>query len=101
MARARVGSTSDVPVGQGRVVDVGGKAIALFNVGGTYYATDNECPHRGGPLGEGDLNGPVVICPWHGWRWDVTNGANSNNPAITVACFPVIVDRGEIFVELP
>jgi nitrite reductase/ring-hydroxylating ferredoxin subunit len=101
MARVRVGSASDIPAGEGHVVDAAGKTIALFNVDGTYYATDNDCPHRGGPLGEGDLGGTIVTCPWHGWRWDVTNGANTNNPAITVACFPVTVEQGEVFVDLP
>jgi nitrite reductase (NADH) small subunit len=101
MARVRVGSAGDFPVGRGSVVDVAGRTIALFNVDGTYHAIDNTCPHRGGPLGEGDLHGTIAICPWHGWRWDVTSGANSNNPAVKVACFPVTLERGEVFVELP
>ena len=101
MARVRVAGASEVPAGEGRVVDVAGKMLALFNVGGVYYALDNGCPHRGGPLGDGDLDRTVVICPWHGWRWDVTTGANTNNPAVKVACFPVTVDADEVFVDLP
>jgi nitrite reductase/ring-hydroxylating ferredoxin subunit len=101
MARVSLGKVGDVPAGEGRVVDAGGKALALFNVDGTFYAVDNECAHRGGPLGEGDLDGRVVICPWHGWRWDVTTGANANNPAVKMPCFPVTVEQEEIFVELP
>ena len=101
MAHVRVGSLGDVPAGAGRVVDAAGKSIAVFNVGGTYYAIDNECPHRGGPLGEGDLDGSIAICPWHGWRWDVKTGANANNPAIRVSCFAVTVKDDEVFVELP
>jgi nitrite reductase (NADH) small subunit len=101
MGRASLGRIGDIPVGEGRVVDAGGKTLALFNVGGTYHAIDNTCSHRGGPLGEGDIDGTIVACPWHGWRWDVTTGANANNPAVSVACFPVTVEQGEIFVELP
>ena len=101
MARVPVGKVGDVMLGAGRVVDAGGQTLALFNVEGTYYAIDNSCVHRGGPLGDGDLDGAVVACPWHGWRWDVTTGANANNPTIRVPCFPVTVERGEIFVELP
>ena len=101
MARVSLGRIGDIPVGEGRVVDAGGKTLALFNVGGTYHAIDNICSHRGGPLGEGDLDGTIVACPWHAWRWDVTTGANANNPAVSVACFPVTVEQGEIFVELP
>ena len=101
MPKVKVAIKDEVPNGEGRVVETGGKALAIFNVGGTYYAIDNTCTHRGGPLGEGDLDGTVVTCPWHGWRWDVTSGANANSPAVKVACFPVSVEGGDIFVELP
>ena len=101
MARISVGRVGEIPVGEGRVVDAGGKTLALFNIDGTYRAIDNTCSHRGGPLGEGDLDGAIVACPWHGWRWDVTTGANANNPAVKVACFPITIEQGEIFVELP
>ena len=99
--RVRVGQVTDLPAGEGRVVDADGKALALFNVDGVVYALDNACSHRGGPLGEGEMEGAVVVCPWHAWRWDVKTGANVNNPAVTMACFPVSVDDGRVFVELP
>lgn len=83
------------------MVEAAGKTIALFNVAGEYHAVDNACPHRGGPLGEGDLDGTAVVCPWHAWRWDVTTGANVNNPAIRIPRLPVTVEAGEIYVELP
>lgn len=100
MMRVRVAGTGEIPAGQGRVVDAEGHSVAVFNMDGQYYAIDNTCPHRGGPLGEGDLDGPVVSCPWHAWRWDVRTGANVNNPAVTVACYPVREDAGGVFVEL-
>jgi nitrite reductase/ring-hydroxylating ferredoxin subunit len=100
MARVRVGRSSDVPAGEGRVVEAGGRSLALFNVDGAYYAIDNSCAHRGGPLGEGELDGTVVTCPWHGWRWDVKSGANANNPAVKMACFLVSVEAGDVFVEI-
>jgi nitrite reductase (NADH) small subunit len=100
MARVRVVRSSDVPAGEGRVVEAGGRSLALFNVDGAYYAIDNSCAHRGGPLGEGELDGTVVTCPWHGWRWDVKSGANANNPAVKMACFPVSVEAGDVFVEI-
>jgi nitrite reductase (NADH) small subunit len=101
MARVHVGNAADVPPGGGCVVEADGRVLALFNVRGQYYAIDNSCPHRGGPLAEGDLADAVVACPWHGWRWDVTTGGNVNNPAIAVACFPVTVGPDGIFVDLP
>ena len=100
-SRIRVAAVADVPIGTGRVVEAGGKEIGLFNVEGRFYAIDNVCPHRGGPLGEGDLEGAIVVCPWHAWRWDVASGANANNPAVKVACFAVVVDGGEVFLDLP
>lgn len=100
MARMKVAAVGDVPAGQGRVVEVGGRTLALFNVDGTFYCLDNTCPHRGGPLGEGDVEGRIVMCPWHAWRWDVTTGFNVNNPAVKVACFAVSVDRGDVFVDI-
>ncbi len=101
MARVKVAAVSDVPPGEGRVVDAGGKSVALFNVEGAFFALDNTCAHRGGPLGEGDLEGRIVTCPWHGWRWDVTTGANANNPAIKVGCYPAATEGGDVYVELP
>jgi nitrite reductase (NADH) small subunit len=98
--RVRVAAVDEMSAGEGRVVEAEGRTLALFNVDGAFYALDNSCAHRGGPLGEGDLDGRVVTCPWHAWRWDVTTGANVNNPGVKVACLSVIVADGAVFVEL-
>ncbi len=100
MAKTKVVETSDLAPGQCRVVQVDGKAIALYNVDGKFYATDNTCLHRGGPLGEGDLDGKIVTCPWHGWQYDVTTGTTAMNPSIKVQSFPVSVEGSGVFVEL-
>jgi nitrite reductase/ring-hydroxylating ferredoxin subunit len=99
-AWVRIAAVGELAPGEGRVVEAAGRTLAVFNVAGTYYALDNACSHRGGPLGEGDLEGPVVVCPWHAWRWDVTTGANVNNPAVRMACFPVEVRDGGVFVAV-
>ena len=99
-AKTQVAQVADLGDGQGKVVDVAGRSLAVFNVGGRFYAIDNLCPHRGGPLGEGDIEGAIVVCPWHGWRWDVTTGANANNPAVRVSCYAVTVEQGAVFVAL-
>lgn len=91
----KVAMTSEIPPGEGRVCGT----LAVFNVDGRFYAVDNACPHRGGPLGEGELEGTVVRCPWHAWRWDVTTGANANNPALKVPCYPVTVTDGAVLVD--
>ena len=101
MASVRVAKISEVPPGQGCVVQAGAKSLALFNVDGSYHVIDNTCPHRGGPMGDGELDGRLAICPWHGWRWDVTTGANANNPSVRIACYPTRIENGDVYVELP
>lgn len=75
--------------------------IALYNVDGTLHALDGVCPHAGGPLGQGQLDGCVVTCPWHGWQFDVTNGQHCLTEAIRHGSLPVIIDGDDVLVELP
>jgi nitrite reductase/ring-hydroxylating ferredoxin subunit len=81
-------------------VDGGAIKVALFNVGGAYHALDNTCAHRGGPLGEGDLSGKAVTCPWHHWSFDVTTGRSTMSPGLGVRSFPVEVRGEEIYVDI-
>ena len=97
----KVGTTAEIPPGYGKVMQAGGRLIALFNVDGSFYAIDNDCPHRGGPLAEGSLRGTVVSCPWHLWRYDVTSGACLSNPFGDVQSYPLRVSDGHIWVTLP
>jgi nitrite reductase (NADH) small subunit len=96
----KVAAVADVPAGTGKVIETGGKQIALFNVEGTFYAIDNTCKHRGGPLGEGELDGTTVVCPWHGWEYDVTSGANIDDPGVKLGCYPAKVESGDVLIEL-
>ena len=100
MAFVRAGNTVDVPAGTIREFQVEGKAVAVANVGGQFYAINGVCMHRGGPLGDGPLEGKVVTCPWHGWQYDVTTGKISQNPSVGVESYPVEVRGEEIFVNL-
>lgn len=95
----KVCKKADVPEGHGRTVDVKGKPVAIFNVGGSFCAISDTCLHRGGPLGEGELAGNIVTCPWHGWRYDVTTGANELNPSISVQQYQVKVEGDDVLVE--
>jgi len=95
----KVATASEIPDGQGKVVEAGGKRIALFNAGGKFYAIDNACKHRGGPLGEGELDGTVVTCPWHGWEYDITTGANMDDPNVKLGCYAVKVEGGDVLIE--
>ena len=96
----KVASTADIPAGTGKLVEVGGKSVAVFNCEGTFYAIDNTCKHRGGPLAEGELEGNVVTCPWHGWRFDVTTGASPVNPAATIEKYLVRVQGEDVQVDI-
>jgi nitrite reductase (NADH) small subunit len=94
----RVAARSDIPAGQGRAFDVQGKQIAVFNSRGSFYAIDNTCKHQGGPLSEGELNGTTVVCPWHGWTYDITTGVSPDDPECAVERYEVRVDGDDVMV---
>jgi nitrite reductase (NADH) small subunit len=98
----KVAKTADLASGQGMVVEVGGRAIALFNVNGEYFALDNICPHRGGPIGEGyvDCHNGTVQCPWHGWTFSLASGVSPVNAIAKVEKFDVQVEGDEIRISL-
>ncbi len=98
-ARHGVADVSEIAVGRGRVFDVAGRQIAIFNLGGRFAAIDNTCPHRGGPLADGMVNGDVVTCPWHGWMFDCNSGKSTRNAAVCVTSYPVSVDGTTLYVE--
>jgi nitrite reductase (NADH) small subunit len=95
----KVAKVADVADGTAKVVEAGGKQIALFNVGGKLYAIDNTCKHRGGPLAEGEIDGTTVICPWHGWEYDITTGANLDDASVKLGCYPLKTDGDDILIE--
>jgi nitrite reductase/ring-hydroxylating ferredoxin subunit len=85
----------------GKLVEAGGQNLAIFNIAGTYYAVENTCPHRGGPLAEGMMAGEEVICPWHGSRFNVKTGAVLTPPAQRgVKGFTVRVTGNDVEVEI-
>ena len=100
MARyVAVCSITEIPVGSGRVVDADGIDVALFNVDGVVHALENTCA-SGGPIGEGQLRGTVVTCPWDGDTYDVRTGVSPASDAIFVKRFPVRVARdGTVMVQ--
>lgn len=100
MGFLRAAKTSEIPAGTIREVQVNGKAVAVANVDGKFHAINNTCLHRGGPLGEGMLEGQIVTCPWHGWEYDVTTGKVAQNPTVGVMSHPVEVRGDEVFVDV-
>jgi nitrite reductase/ring-hydroxylating ferredoxin subunit len=90
----------DIPEGKGLEAHVNGMDIALFKVDGIPYAMDNICPHRQGPIAEGELDEDVVSCPWHAWEINVRTGKVVYNPKLCSQTFPCKVENGEVLVEI-
>ncbi len=96
----KVASAGELSVGQCKTVQANGRAITIYNVEDTYYATDDVCIHKGGPLGEGELEGTTITCPWHQWQYDVTTGKTKINPSMGVDTFAVKVEGDDVLVEI-
>lgn len=102
MRRCRVGRLDELQAGQLKLVEADGTPVVLARVGDEVFACHDECTHQGGPLSEGRLSGARLACPWHGWMYDVRSG-ECVMPArgARVASYPVTVEHGEIWVEVP
>jgi len=85
----------------GKTVLVGSRLVALFLVDGQVCAIDDVCPHMGASLGAGEVEGGVVTCPWHGWRFRVTDGTWADNPRIKIPCFPARIAGDDVQVQVP
>lgn len=97
----KVATLSEIPPGPCLHVEVAGREVAIFNVEGAIYAMGGTCTHKGGPLGEGDLDGTVVTCPWHGAQFDVTTGQVVGPPAAqNEPTYEVVVEGEGISVEV-
>ncbi len=111
MARYVVGTVDEIPPGQRKIVEVDGRSIGVFNVGGEFFALLNRCPHQGGPLCSGRLSGflrstepgqylysrpgEILRCPWHGWEFDIRTGQSWFDPAqVRVRSYDVAVAPG-------
>jgi nitrite reductase (NADH) small subunit len=95
-----IGRVEDIPPGTSRPFTVDEQEIAVANVGGEFFATQQHCLHLNGPLGEGRLEGTTLSCPWHGWQYDVTTGKNEFDHAIQLKTFEVKVEGGEVKVAI-
>ena len=96
----KVSTIGDPAPGRAKVVEAKGIEVALVNHEGSYYALSNSCLHMGGPVGEGECSDGVITCPWHGWGYRVSDGANTENPAARLRTYPVRVDGRDILVQV-
>lgn len=113
MAKHIIGTVDEIPPGERKIIDVAGRSIGVFNVGGEFYALRNTCPHQGGPLCQGRVSGfltasvpgdysytrrgEIVRCPWHGWEFDIKTGQSWFDPVQTrVRTYPVTLKTVEV-----
>ena len=116
MARYVVGTVDEIPPGGRKLVEVKGRAIVIFNVGGEYFALNNRCPHKGGSLCQGRLTGlvesvepgtyrysrrgEIIRCPWHGWEFDIRTGRSRCDPqTLRARNYAVSVQPGAELME--
>jgi nitrite reductase (NADH) small subunit len=99
----RITTPDRIPLREGRAVHVGGREIALFNLGDRFLATDNRCPHKGGPLCDGIVTSTAVVCPLHAWKVSLADG-RVERPAGAGHCvrtYAVRLEDGVVAVGLP
>ena len=96
----RVIAVSELAPGRCMETVVDGRPVALFNVAGAFHAISNICVHRGGPLGQGVLDGATVLCPWHAWSYDVTTGVSTVNADLKVARYETRIEDGQVLVRI-
>jgi 3-phenylpropionate/trans-cinnamate dioxygenase ferredoxin component len=97
-----VATTDEIPNGARKLLEVDGRAIAVFNIAGTYYCIADVCSHDDGPVAEGELVGTEIECPRHGARFDVRTGKVLSFPAIVaIPAYPVRIEDGDVLIGLP
>jgi nitrite reductase (NADH) small subunit len=90
----------EIPEGEGKTVVAGEKLIAVFRKGEQVYAIDDVCPHMGASLSGGSVEEGIVTCPWHAWRFRVTDGVWADNPRIKIGCYSARVVGEDVQVEV-
>jgi nitrite reductase (NADH) small subunit len=101
MPSVKVQALDQLPPGSLIEVEVRGSVYALCNVSGQVRCLQGTCPHAGGPLGQGNLDGEQIVCPWHAWGFDSRTGVADGDEDLHVQTFPVSVISGEIFIDVP
>jgi nitrite reductase (NADH) small subunit len=95
-----VGSSSDIAAGRMASYRVNGRRVVVYHTASGFHASDDRCPHRGGPLAEGDLMGEEIVCPWHLWGFDVRSGVCPGNPEVRVTTHEVRVENDRLLVRV-
>jgi nitrite reductase/ring-hydroxylating ferredoxin subunit len=96
----RVASLSDLVEGVGLGVEIEGRSVAVFLHEGRVHAFSNTCPHMGAPLSDGFADGNTVVCPWHGWAFDLDTGESAFDEESAIVIYRAVVEGEDVFVEL-
>ena len=99
--RVLVGPADSIAEGERKLIDAHGQAVGVFRIGGKWYAISNSCLHRGGPVCSGKLDGLVITCPWHGYQYDLPTGQLLLDPSTALPTYQVILEGGNVYVEVP
>jgi nitrite reductase (NADH) small subunit len=95
-----VARVSDLPVGRVKSVRIEDETVALYHTAKGFFASESRCPHRGGPLAEGDVIGDEIVCPWHLWGFNLENGLCPGNDDICITMHEVKIEDDRVFVRL-
>jgi nitrite reductase (NADH) small subunit len=97
----RLTTQSELPAeGEAKEFLCGGKTLCVARINGTISAIDNVCLHEGGPLSEGVIENGKIVCPWHGWEYDLATGQTGDNPTDKVDVYPIKLEGGDVFVDV-
>ncbi len=94
-----VADATQIEPGKAIAVTAGEREVAIFNIAGTFHAIDNCCPHQGGPLAEGYIEGETVTCPWHAWCFKLDDGKMTLGDYAEVDVFDVRVDGSRVSIS--
>ncbi len=100
MAFVKVGKLSDVQPGWVLEANVEGHPYAVFTEEGDLYCLDGECPCTGGPLGQGAVRDGLLVCPWHGWRYDCRTGLCAYDDSVKIGRFPVKAEGDDVLIDV-
>ena len=95
-----IAKLSEIPAGSAKIVELKNAEIALFRLGDAFFAISNVCPHQGGPLGEGKIEGDQVVCPWHAWRFNLKDGSSPLSPKLKLKTYPVKQDGDQLLISI-
>ena len=92
---------TDIDEGKARYVEAAGKSLAVYLHAGQPYVIDNYCPHAGGSLAAGFVDDGCAVCPWHYWKFRLTDGQLTSSQHVRVATYPARVTGCTVEADLP